>query len=192
MWEGIGSAIGGLFGYKGQKDTNVASAQQAQKQMDFQERMSNTAVQRRMADLKAGGINPILAGSKEASSPAGQQAPVGNKAQAAMNSAMNVAALNKNKAEIENIEASTAKTLQEIDRWSLISLINKTFAGGLSSAQNASEEIGRTLKLAQPGQYKKQSPNVIAGTVNTGLRSGKHFIPRTNKQIYEHTIKSRR
>jgi len=89
-----GSAIGGMFGYKGQKDTNVASAQQAQQQMDFQERMSNTSVQRRMADLKAAGINPILAGSKEASSPAGQQAPVGNKAAAAINSAMNVAQLN--------------------------------------------------------------------------------------------------
>ena len=84
MWEGIGSAIGGLFGYKGQKDTNVASAQQAQKQMDFQRDMSNTAVQRRMADLKKAGINPILAGSKEASSPAGAMAPVGNKAAAGM------------------------------------------------------------------------------------------------------------
>ena len=49
MWGGI---LGGLLGYKGQKDTNVASAQQAQKQMDFQRDMSNTAVQRRMADLK--------------------------------------------------------------------------------------------------------------------------------------------
>ena len=89
------SAIGGMFGYKGQKDTNVASAQQAQKQMDFQRDMSNTAVQRRMAELKKAGINPILAGSKEASSPAGAMAPVGNKAQAAMNSALNAAQLQK-------------------------------------------------------------------------------------------------
>ena len=107
FFSGIGSAIGGLFGYKGAKKQNVASAQQAQQQMDFQERMSNTAVQRRMADLTKAGINPILAGSKEASSPAGQQAPVVNRAQAAMNSAMNAATVVQ---ATENIK----KTQQEI------------------------------------------------------------------------------
>ena len=60
----IGGGISGLFGYQGSKEQNVASAQMAQKQMDFQRDMSNTAVQRRMADLKKAGINPILAGSK--------------------------------------------------------------------------------------------------------------------------------
>lgn len=108
----FGSLLSGLFGYKGQKDTNVASAQQAQKQMAFQERMSNTAVQRRMADLKKAGINPILAGSKEASSPAGQQAPVGNKAQAAM-------ALATSAANVNNMKANTRLTNAKADVMSL-------------------------------------------------------------------------
>ena len=107
MWGSLlGGVAAGLFGYKGTKDTNVASAQQAQNQMDFQERMSSTAVQRRMADLQKAGINPILAGSKEASSPAGAMAPVMNKAQVAMNSALNAASL-------ENTIAQTQKTIQE-------------------------------------------------------------------------------
>ena len=111
MWGGIGSAIGGLFGYKGQKDTNVASAQQAQKQMDFQRDMSNTAVQRRMADLRKAGLNPILAGGKEASSPAGAMAPVGNKAASAAAVAQQAAttALTANSAQKAKFDAITAQ-----------------------------------------------------------------------------------
>ncbi len=101
MWNwltpGVGAALGGaasaLFGYKGAKEQNVASAQQAQNQMDFQREMSNTAVQRRMADLKKAGINPILAGSKEASTPAGAMAPQFNKAQAALSNLGNAATI---------------------------------------------------------------------------------------------------
>ena len=84
----LGALLGGLatgyLGYRGAKKQNIASAQQAQQQMDFQREMSNTAVQRRMADLKAAGINPILAGQKEASSPAGAMAPQVNQAQVAL------------------------------------------------------------------------------------------------------------
>lgn len=167
--------LSGGLNYFGQSQANTANAQQAQRQMDFQAQQTGTSYQRGVADMKAAGLNPMLAYSQGgAASGGGASASMGNELGAGANSAQSALLarqqMQQSAAQINNINADTSNKEQQTTNLESENLY--TLAKTSSEGTRNHELAQRVAQIALQNQLDAatQSSNIASAKNAADLR----------------------
>lgn len=172
----IGSLAGGLFDMFGASDQNATQERVAKEQMDFQERMSNTAHTREVADLKNAGLNPILSAKLGgASSPAGAMPNIVNTMSGMANSARDVAGKMQANAlagqQVENAKLQNDLLAEQVRQLKISNARSGLLTPGYDAAGKVIKNIVTGLGLDKAGDVVGEVLDA-AGVPSTNVPSG--------------------
>ncbi len=185
---GVAGALGSILGGT---QAQQASAKQARLNRQFQERMSSTAHQREIADLKLAGLNPILSGlgGKGASTPPGamaQQQEFGSKAVSSALAALRL------KEEIKNITSQRGLVDSQKDK---VDAETKTILAKYPLEDLKGDTVLSLRSIIDPSQYniapqaEIYKQKMLKNYPDTMLKTKKKNSPVTHEKIK--TIRNR-